>query len=87
MMTKTYEARLFLVYLTLLSSRLQRILLVFSDSGDDGEREDESQTEFRVQTLDSGMLELKQAFLSHTPTLHHIISERCFELCVLFLCL
>lgn len=75
-----------LVYLALLSSRLQRILLVFIDSGDDGEGEDESQIEFRVQTLDSGMLELK-AFLSHTPTLHRIISERCFELCVLFLCL
>lgn len=32
-----------LVYLALLSSRLQRILLVFIDSGDDGEGEDESQ--------------------------------------------
>lgn len=47
------------MYLALLSSRLQRIQLVFSDSGDDGEGENERQTEFRVQTLDSGMLELK----------------------------
>lgn len=46
------------MYFALLSSRLQCIQLVFSDSGDDGEGEDESQTEFRVQTLDSGMLEL-----------------------------
>lgn len=58
-MTKKYEAGLFLVFLALLSSRLQRIQLVFSDSGDDDEGENESQTEFRVQTLDSGMLELK----------------------------
>lgn len=58
-MTKKYEAGLFLVYLALLSSRLQHIQLMFSDSGNDGEGEDESQTEFRVQTLDSGMLELK----------------------------
>lgn len=58
-MIKKYEAGLFLVYLALLSSRLQHIQSMFSDSGDNGEGEDESQTEFRVQTLDSGMLELK----------------------------
>lgn len=45
---KNYEVGLFLVYLALLSLWLQCIELMISDSGPDGEEEDE-----RIQSLDT----------------------------------